>query len=75
MLDHVDGADKTNQPAAYASKGRFHKGGANTGLRAYGIAKIVALPSQTAKAKKVEDLLSSCKSCTHASTEPIETPP
>lgn len=53
VLDHVDGANKTNQPAEYASKGRFHKGGANSGLRAYGIAKITSIPGKSGGQKKV----------------------
>ena len=28
----------------YAAKGRFHKGGGNSGLRAMGIARLVSLP-------------------------------
>jgi hypothetical protein len=43
---------------AYAAKGRFHKGGANRGLRAFGVAKIIAL-AQTGGKKKVRNLLHS----------------
>ena len=29
----------------YAAKGRFHKGGGNSGLRAMGIARLISLPN------------------------------
>ena len=56
IFDQVEGSDQGAQPADYASKGRFHKGGANTGLRPYGIAKIASFPPKNIKAKKVGDL-------------------
>ena len=39
------------QVPAYAAKGRFHKGGANRGLRAFGIAKIISLVQGGGKKK------------------------
>lgn len=40
------------QVPAYAAKGRFHKGGANAGLRAFGIARIVSLSQPAGKKAK-----------------------
>lgn len=41
----------SGQVAEYASKGRFHKGGANAGLRPYGIAQLRGLKSCNTKNK------------------------
>ncbi|KAK9918243.1 hypothetical protein WJX75_002529 [Coccomyxa subellipsoidea] len=46
-----DAADAPEVPA-YAAKGRFHKGGANVGLRAFGIARIVGLAQPAGKKAK-----------------------
>ena len=43
-----DAADAPEVPA-YAAKGRFHKGGANVGLRAFGIARVVGLAAPAGK--------------------------
>ena len=56
-LDALEDAAAAALPVAeYAAKGRFHKGGANAGLRAYGIAQLLrVLPPADGKkkAKKV----------------------
>ena len=55
-------ADLVLQVPAYAAKGGFHKGGANVGLRAYGIAKILPpKPPGKAGAKKGAGSTSSAK--------------
>lgn len=43
-----DAADAPEVPA-YAAKGRFHKGGANVGLRAFGIARVVGFAAPAGK--------------------------
>lgn len=50
----------------YAAKGRFHKGGGNSGLRAMGIARLVSLPGvgSSDKPKQV---------CQHGSILPLWT--
>ena len=56
-LDALEDAAAAALPVAeYAAKGRFHKGGANAGLRAYGIAqllRVLAPADSKKKAKKV----------------------
>ena len=42
------------QVAEYASKGRFHKGGANCGLRPYGIAQLTGLGTKADAKKKAK---------------------
>lgn len=52
MLDELESAGgNTAEVADYAAKGRFHKGGANCGLRPYGIAQLLTLPEVTGKNK------------------------
>ena len=56
IFDEVqDTGSGAPQVADYASKGRFHKGGANFGLRPYGIAQLLDLSNP----KKVLPLHSS----------------
>lgn len=47
-----DESEDTPKVPAYAAKGRFHKGGANAGLRAFGIARIVGLARPAGKKAK-----------------------
>ncbi|BDA51554.1 DNA (cytosine-5)-methyltransferase 1B [Coccomyxa sp. Obi] len=47
-----DESEDTPEVPAYAAKGRFHKGGANAGLRAFGIACIVGLARPAGKKAK-----------------------
>ena len=47
-----DNSEDTPEVPAYAAKGRFHKGGANAGLRAFGIARIVGLAQAAGKKAK-----------------------
>ena len=52
VLDELqDAGAATADVADYASKGRFHKGGANSGLRPYGIAQLLSLGEAKEKKK------------------------
>lgn len=50
-LDQLEEANTAAEPAEYASKGRFHKGGANAGLLPYGIAQLLSIARDAAGGK------------------------
>ena len=44
IFDQIEDPDALKpEVPAYLAKSRFHKGGANAGLRAFGVAKLLAL--------------------------------
>ena len=57
-LDELeDAASEANPVAEYAAKGRFHKGGANAGLRPYGIAQLLRVQPAAAGKKAAKKVL------------------
>ena len=72
-LQDANGA--SGQVADYASKGRFHKGGANAGLRPYGIAQLIGLNAFSCKKKasKVKHLVPSSR-CGSSHTSRVAEP-
>lgn len=64
MFDQIEdpNALKPEMPA-YLAKSRFHKGGANAGLRAFGVAKLLALQKTDGQARILGTLLAAAMIC------------
>ena len=56
-FDQIEDVDAVKpEVPAYVAKSRFHKGGANAGLRAFGVAKLLGLKKTQGQVRYSPDL-------------------